>query len=523
MRRVLMVLSTVSVVASFFVGFGGVLPEASAATFGKTNVGASSDTMLADRKRVNRYSLPVEGEVSKLSIYLAPTSTLGEQKLKGVIYSDESGPKTLLGTSKELIFHHSDTAGWYDLTFTTPVKLSSGNYWLGAITGATSNVAGFRWDSVTNSRDKNVNEYTKGPSNPFGTAEVDSEQMSLYATYSPETWEGFSATNPMPAGRTPGNSESPFNEEVGASPKETANSAAEVEWLLGPKDTSEEYKGPIPKTIERPKQEDIPLVYASNKDPVVELVASGSGNVNKRKIRLPEAAHVGGNSDKHLTIVLAPSDAKAPGELIDLWQANSEGAGGKVKLEGTPPKLSYTNGSTGSMTGKLIEEEPGAVAAGWDAIAGEIRGPELKANTVPHALAAVVWDTKASTFVWPANHNDGKNSEAASPPTGRRFYLVYTDKEIEEIEVGGKHLLPWKQAVLKAIAHYGFYLEDTGNNALNFRWEGENSYVPFGAEEPFTKLAEEQTVEKSGTHYIFNQSEGVKWKERLHAIEPPAH
>jgi hypothetical protein len=75
----------------------------------------------------------------------------------------------------------------------------------------------------------------------------------------------------------------------------------------------------------------------------------------------------------------------------------------------------------------------------------------------------------------------------------------------------------------KAIAHYGFYLEDTGNNALNFRWEGENSYVPFGAEEPFTKIGEEQAIEKSGAHYLFNQSEGVKWKERLHAIEPPAH
>ncbi|MGO9249719.1 MAG: hypothetical protein ACLP7W_14230 [Solirubrobacteraceae bacterium] len=307
-------------------------------------------------------------------------------------------------------------------------------------------MAGLRWDSVTNNRDKNVNEYAKGPSNPFGTPEVDSEQMSLYATYTPltelETWEGFSASNPMPAGQTPGNSESPFNEEVGAKPTLTSNSAAEVEWLLGPKD-AHEYSGPVPKTIERPKQEDIPLVYASNKDPVVELIAKegGLGNVNKRKIRLPEAAHVGGTGDKHLSIVLAPKDEKEPGELIDLWLANSEGEGGKIKLEGSnPPKLTYMNGSTGSMTGRLIEEEIGSVSAGWDAIAGEIRGPELKADTVPHALAAIVWESKASTFVWPANHTDGENKESASPPTGRRFYLAYTDKEIEEIEVGGKHL-----------------------------------------------------------------------------------
>ncbi|HEV7529977.1 MAG TPA: choice-of-anchor D domain-containing protein, partial [Solirubrobacteraceae bacterium] len=40
-------------------------------TFGKTSVGASSDSFLADRKRVNRYALTAPGSLSKLSIYLA--------------------------------------------------------------------------------------------------------------------------------------------------------------------------------------------------------------------------------------------------------------------------------------------------------------------------------------------------------------------------------------------------------------------------------------------------------------------
>jgi len=57
-------------------------------TFGKTSVGASSDSFLADRKRVNRYALPTAGSVSKLSIYLAPTATTGQQLLKGLIYAD---------------------------------------------------------------------------------------------------------------------------------------------------------------------------------------------------------------------------------------------------------------------------------------------------------------------------------------------------------------------------------------------------------------------------------------------------
>jgi DNA-binding beta-propeller fold protein YncE len=51
------------------------------------------------------------------------------------------------------------------------------------ITGATSNVAGSRFDSVTGSRRLNTNSYISGPSDPFGAATVDARQASLYATY----------------------------------------------------------------------------------------------------------------------------------------------------------------------------------------------------------------------------------------------------------------------------------------------------------------------------------------------------
>ncbi|TMK23933.1 MAG: hypothetical protein E6G62_09835 [Actinobacteria bacterium] len=65
------------------------------------------------------------------------------------------------------------------------MKLAAGNYWIGVITGASSYVAGFRYDAVTGARDYNANTYTSGASNPFGTPTIDPEQTSLYATYSP--------------------------------------------------------------------------------------------------------------------------------------------------------------------------------------------------------------------------------------------------------------------------------------------------------------------------------------------------
>jgi hypothetical protein len=147
-------------------------------------VGSASDSFLAERKRGNRYALATSGAVTKLSIYLAPTSNSGQQLLKGVLYSDASGkPETLLGVSEQLTFKSTSPAGWYDLPFTAPIKLGAGSYWIGVISGATSHVAGFRYDGVSRSRDYNANAYSSGPSDPFGAATTDGEQTSLYATY----------------------------------------------------------------------------------------------------------------------------------------------------------------------------------------------------------------------------------------------------------------------------------------------------------------------------------------------------
>jgi hypothetical protein len=160
--------------------------QQASATFGKTTVGASSDSFLADRKRVNRYALASAGSVTKLSIYLAPTGTSGQQLLKGVIYADAGGtPGALLGTSEPLTFKSTNAAAWYDLALASPLKLNAGNYWIGAITGASSNVAGFRYTSLSGAREYNANTYTAGPTNPFGSVSTDAEQTSLYATYSP--------------------------------------------------------------------------------------------------------------------------------------------------------------------------------------------------------------------------------------------------------------------------------------------------------------------------------------------------
>jgi subtilisin family serine protease len=153
-------------------------------TLGPTAVGPNSDTMVADRKRVNSYQLSVPAQLTSLNVYLQPSGTAGQQVLRGIVYGDAAGvPGALLGTTNEITFHSTDAAGWYRLQFPSPVALQPAKYWIGLISGSTSSVAAFRWATISGSRAYNTNTYSSGPSDPFGTATIDSERMSVYALF----------------------------------------------------------------------------------------------------------------------------------------------------------------------------------------------------------------------------------------------------------------------------------------------------------------------------------------------------
>jgi hypothetical protein len=152
-------------------------------TCGKTTIGKVSDALLANIKRVNKCVVPVSAAVSELHVYLQPTKVKGQQVIEGIIYADNKGkPSERLGTSTQLTFKSTEAAGWYSLPFSPPVKLTAGTYWIGIITGNSGKVAAEHYDSVKNAEDYNTNNYTSGPSNPFGSFKSTNEEMSLYAT-----------------------------------------------------------------------------------------------------------------------------------------------------------------------------------------------------------------------------------------------------------------------------------------------------------------------------------------------------
>jgi hypothetical protein len=166
-----------------------VAPQANAATFGKTTVGAFADGgLFSDYKIVHSASLAAAGSVLQLSVYAVPgVQSPSPQSVKAVIYADSGGaPGALLATGTEVVYRGNlNGSGWLDLPLASALSVQPGTYWIGFITGPMSEGMGYAYDSVQNSRAYNTNAYSSGPSDPFGAASLDSEQASIYATYVP--------------------------------------------------------------------------------------------------------------------------------------------------------------------------------------------------------------------------------------------------------------------------------------------------------------------------------------------------
>jgi hypothetical protein len=392
-----------------------------------------------------------------------------------------------------------------------------------------------------------------------GTPFIDLEDPTVLIE--PDSWEGFSGINPMSSNRVPGATTSDFNKALPAACdtggegktgcKLNSESAKMVAWLK--EDVTggaSEFPHKIKRggSVETEKEANggaSPLTYASNTDPEVELLyrekisseghdacegryEKQDGEWNKHKIRIPAKALTNlSNPDRHLTVVRAPGEegVKA-GEALDLWQAEPEGT----------TKLRFCTAGRANMTGSLIAptNKEGYLedtdAAGFNLQAGLVRGPELKAGLINHSLVAYVYECKAEKsgekyiglYIAPAVHSDcglvrgecKKCTAKEAPPMGQRFFVEYTNAEIEakaenpvteRTEKESERWKPWKVAVVKALARYGFYIRDSGNEHLSIQWEGGLDYVPFGAPEIFAAVGSEQHVEKNGSgEYTFD-------------------
>src|SRR5213079_2622845 len=139
------------------------------ATFGATTIGSAADTFAGDSKRASPARLTEAGRLTSLRLFLEPGGASGRETLRGVVYADAGGaPGRLLGTTNEIAYADDDVQGrgWYELRFPAPVSLGAGRYWLGVLSGGTSDVAGFRWESAGASGRFNDDLYSDGAGDP---------------------------------------------------------------------------------------------------------------------------------------------------------------------------------------------------------------------------------------------------------------------------------------------------------------------------------------------------------------------
>jgi len=96
-----------------------------------------------------------------------------------------------------------------------------------------------------------------------------------------------------------------------------------------------------------------------------------------------------------------------------------------------------------------------ADAAGLPILPGLLRLDEVQAGVVDHAIRVTAARTDRS-YLWPARHQAGAQSNAALPPMGARFRLK-AGVDLSKYSVQ-------TQVVLKAMQHYGLVVADNGSN-----------------------------------------------------------
>jgi hypothetical protein len=278
---------------------------------------------------------------------------------------------------------------------------------------------------------------------------------------------------------------------------------------LGVAETSEDYMHPV--------------YYAQPSDPTYTLHATapwGSDPINGMKIPIPAGARAAGGSDGHMTVITPE------GWEYDFWQVSSIPAGG-----GT---MTFSWGGRLRIDGSGLGGE--ATAANFGLLAGVIRPQELEAGAINHALFVVLKCTSNTTefgfgthehatgdpggsFVYPADKGGSRcsgESEANVPPMGARLALAMSDEEIEALNVPS-----WRKTILRALAHYGGYVGDTGGAGIGLQFESGSSYTSQGLPDPWVTFGKKHSLPMLGGHYTLNVAEGVNWQQYLRVVAPP--
>ena len=297
----------------------------------------------------------------------------------------------------------------------------------------------------------------------------------------------------------PYNDNSPFNRRVSLDAPSAPNSATIVSKLMS-------FGTPGNLTSDVTGQDDWlhPTYWSQPTDPVftVHCYADwGTCPIEGARIRIPDAARPANGGDAHMTVV-----DQSSGWEYDFFRVTDKPAGGGTIVTKWGGKTRIDGDGLGS----------GGVAGGYGNLAGSIRAPELVSGEINHALFMVVKCASGKT-VYPASGIGSVCSSGAAdaPAMGQRFQLAMTDSQIDALAVPA-----WKKAILRAMAHYGMYVGDTGGGSWGVQFESTATYLSFGYDDPFYAFGAQVGAPLYNGDYVFNLRDGVDWSRYLRVVDP---
>lgn len=245
---------------------------------------------------------------------------------------------------------------------------------------------------------------------------------------------------------------------------------------------------------------DHPVYWAHPGDPAWRVSETEyPGNNNGQTVLIPNGARHALGSDGHLTVI------QPDGTEEDFWQVhnpNPLSGGGTLSASagGSTPL-----GGSGCCTN--------STAANQALAAGLIRGQELQAGVIDHALVVSVRCDNGS-HVYPAT-GDGSvcPNPANAPAEGQRLQLNMTDGQVDGLAIPA-----YRKIILKAMIHYGFYITDTGGSPWDLEFEPALDYTSYGYPNPLLTYLQAAGLTTTNT-YTLDLNSGVDWS-KLQVVNP---
>jgi hypothetical protein len=292
---------------------------------------------------------------------------------------------------------------------------------------------------------------------------------------------------------------SPFNTPIPANPRLVANSSQIVERYSG---------GPIDVPVDGTGWSH-PIYFSQASDADFRAYCTGAGSAcpstaptgqltswsfnldprskptDYRSCTL-NSGEVTKYADCHLTVF-----DEERGIEVSFWQAYVD----------TQNHVVYGNGvSKETLPGDGIE--PDVTAAHFTGAAGMIRGEELAAGEINHALVVTI-SCDSGTYVYPATGRGAACGDRTNAAAEGQLFQLDPSYDISGYPA-------WKQAVLRAAQRYGIYVVDTGGSPTDIMFEEPISHTSLGYPNPFTQ------VQSSGA---FDLASGGWWS-RLRVVDP---